>query len=417
MHLLSQRKLEAIFEDAANHYGKAERLFGYALILIIVLCFLSNIGAGALLRTVTIYSSGKLTYSSTLALHVEGQYIKDSVGQIVALRGVNYAYFIDSGSGSWVLPSGSIEWLTWDPVAMAQNVEAMNSWGCNVVRTMATTEWWIKNTDGFRSNFELCLTKLEEQGMYVILSFWRNNGSEPYIGVPYEDPGNGYINTPQDFVNFWADIANNLKGYPNVIFEFWNEPTTTNETLWMSTVQQCIGAIRSTGATNVILVQMGYGIGINIDWPPPNAAGTLEWVIKYPLADPLGNIAYSTHLYRDSFFNSTDNYAQTYTLQDMNYSLTVASVFSVAKQYPLIVGEIGASAWWEPGSQDEAKEYAWFNNTLSLLNQNGIGYCGWWWWPLGKFQMLVTGAPNFQPNQAGTILKNAIANATGFPSP
>lgn len=380
------------------------------LLSIVLILGLSMTAMAEFTQSVIIPSSGSI--SSISPLHVEGKYIKNNADEVVTLTGTNYAYFLDDPNGSWVLPSGAIKWSVWDPVAAEQNLEAMNSWGCNVVRDYTTVEWWIDDTSNFHGHIKEWIQMAAENEIYIIFSFWRNNGTEGIVNMPYFDQGNGYINTQEDFVNLWVDVAQELKNYPNVIFELWNEPVgnTTMRDSWMDTTQQCITAIREVGATNIILAQWAYAIGVDFGWTPSKS--TLDWVTNYPLVDPLGNIAYSTHIYRTDFYNSQNGFSLVYNLSDVSWALNLTQVYSVAQQHPLIIGEIGASNWWSKNSTEFAYEMAWFNNTLSLLNQNGVGYCAFWWWSLGKFQLFYSS--NYTATQAGIILKNAIGNSTNY---
>lgn len=377
-----------------------------ALALLLSFVVLTSPALSAMSSSHTIYSSG--TISTLQPLHVEGRYIKNSLGQIITLTGTNYAYFLDDPNGSWVLPGGGIEWSTWDPIMAEKNLEAMKSWGCNVVRDYTTVQWWVDNTNNFRSHIKDWINMAAEEGIYVIFTFWRNNGTGSQAGIPYLDPGNGYINNQADFVNLWADVADELKAYPNVIFEFWNEPTGNSSIRdgWMNITQQCITAVRNTGSTNLILAQWGMCLAIDFGAYYMGSIWPLDWVTNYPLTDTAGNLAYSTHIYRESFYNSSNGYSQVYSLSDMSWALNTTQVYSVAQQYPLVIGEIGASYWYPVDSVDFTKEMAWFNNTLSLLNQNGISYCAFWWWPLSKYQLFSSA--NYQPNQAGAILIDKI---------
>ena len=59
-------------------------------------------------------------------------------------------------------------------------------------------------------------------------------------------------------------MANNLKGYSNVIFEAWNEPDdgiNVNPVLstYMTYLTTMYNAIRGTGSTNLIFIQWTMG--------------------------------------------------------------------------------------------------------------------------------------------------------------
>ena len=122
------------------------------------------------------------TEYSTPPLHVAGNKILTSDGAVVILRGVDYTYFIDGPCGSWMLPNGQIEYNTWDTAALNSNLDAIKSWGCNCIRVLATTQWWVQNTENFQSNLEYFIAQAALRGIYVDFTFWRNNGG---VGRPH----------------------------------------------------------------------------------------------------------------------------------------------------------------------------------------------------------------------------------------
>ena len=368
----------------------------------------------ALITIITLASSN-MAYkfvsasSSSSSLTVDGQYIKDVSGNTVVLRGVDYTGFVDGPLGSWTMPNGNIEWNTWNTAAIGNNLDAMESWGANCVNVYMTVQFWVKNTDNFQSNIAYFIGQCQQRSMYVELTYWRNNVAEPQVTMPYTDPGNGYINSPTDFVNLWASTANVLKAYPNVIFQLWNEPvgdgSHTTEATWFNTAQQCITAIRGTGATNLIGVQWGNCLA----WSAAGFRSDLSWVTQYPLYDPLGNIVYNEHIYRNNFFDEYKNRAELYSLSDMTQALTDDGVFSLGK--PLLISEIAADS--TQASLDNGLEYTWFANTLSLLNQNGIGYLVFDWDPYdtycSAYGLNTHGQTNYAPSQSGQILQQALS--------
>jgi hypothetical protein len=375
-------------------------------------------------NSATIPSSG--TIATTLPLHIEGNQIRDSAGNDITLKGVDYARWIDTAYSDWMLPDGSVEWGTWDPVAAQDTLTAMKSWGCNVVRLMFTTEWWVDNEGDFRTNIQTFISMADALGIYVDLCLWRNNatGSAP-TDLPWSpyDLNNNVLNSSTDFINFWASVASSLGNNSNVLFELYNEPQG-DATTWFSVVQSTINAIRATGATNIIVVQYGYGCGIDFaQFAFSNSGGrtgsiwTMDWVTQYPLTDPDNNILYSTHLYRSSFYDSNQNYIEVnsptwvnYTSNDVLWALNVTGVLNATRTYPLWIGEIGCSNW----VTDQTNEQAVYSETLSLLNNSTIGtdgFAGWDFWQTGEEWGLVqSGVAGYQPSSSGQILINQLTS-------
>jgi hypothetical protein len=353
-------------------------------------------------------------------------------GAPLILKGMDYKYFAFNEGGSWMLPDGSIESNVWDPTAVQDTLNFMQASNCNALRLMLCVQFWLDNSNNYQSNIEYVITQAASRGIYTDLTFYNNN---PYEGQvlnvnPWEDPGNNVLNSSADFVNLWGNVSSTLKGYPTVIFELWNEPNG-NETEWFSVTQQCITAIRDVGATQPINIM--YNLGVAYDWgnggvnwlnsqiPPFNMA----WVKAYPLKDPLGNLIYSTHLYRFSFYNSSvseagltqSGYQEVYSYSDMLYGLNVTGVLGVAALHPLVIFEMGYNNW----AYDPANESTWFNATLTILDQYGIGYCDFALPPptssMQQWSLVQTGEPpnddwtgsgvaNYALDAAGVILVN-----------
>jgi len=354
--------------------------------------------------------------TETPALQTSGSEIVSQNGVIVVLRGVDYSHFIFDPNGDWMLPNGTIESNVWDPAAVNNNLDAIQSWGGNCIRVLTTVQWWTQNTENFQSHLQHLITQAAARGIYVDFVFWRDAASDTQQpSMPYPPYHNsGIITSANDFVNLWANVASTLKAYPNVMFELWNEPNGDSqaEASWFNTTQQCISAIREAGANNLIVVQWFYNIVENFKIGPIHG---LDWVNQNPLSDPASNIVYSSHIYRNGFNNDTNsNDTFAYSYSDMIHALSDTGVIGFNK--PLWIGEIGCDLW----ASNLNNEYTWYNNTLTILNQNRIGYCGWAWapWNTETEWGLVDGNPNYEASQAGLILQQQIsASATPAPNP
>jgi len=134
------------------------------------------------------------------------------------------------------------------------------------------------------------------------------------------------------------------------------------------------------------------------------------------LTDPLGNLIFSTHIYR--VYSGLGHYIEQPTIDKWgsefpyNYThIKVALEWEGIKwagetlNVPIIIGEIGADMDWSPPEYQH--EITAWNNTLSILNEWGVSYIAFWWRETGSFR-LHGGTPNFTPNEAGQIFVNAI---------
>ncbi|MHA1267703.1 MAG: glycoside hydrolase family 5 protein [Candidatus Helarchaeota archaeon] len=356
-------------------------------------------------------------------LHVEGRYINDHFNNTVILRGVNQEGFLDSPNGWWN-PEGGGTYSglgIWNPDAVKYNLDSMKSWGCNALRLHTKIAWWLNDESSYRQHIKDVIAWAGERGIYVIF--------EPYsvsTATQYPLPWAPHTTDPEEqammpdsssFISYWTSVANELKTFPNVIFEIYNEPhgdlATRDE--FFSVTQQWIDAVRATGAEQLLIVQWGYGIWINLAFPPPPppepsptaSSGTMDWVLLFPLNDPLGNIVYSFHNYRGDFHRTVPERVNVWEYDDIKQALQHAWVDYVLNTLdkPVLVGEIGANMWASGEGLDQ--ELAYFNNSLTIYNEWNMSYVAWVWTVPAHMQhgLLQNGAPWLPPpNAAGEIL-------------
>ena len=155
-----------------------------------------------------------------------------------------------------------------------------------------------------------------------------------------------------------------MKGYKNVIFELWNEPHGDDQAKqsWFNVTQRTIDAIRETGAQQLIVIQWDYASWINLDHP--TGGSKLDWIWEANLNDPLGNLVYSTHLYRSYAHIQIDG-DNAWNLTDIDLGFELMKYYDAANTYPLFVGEIGASLGYT-GTELE-HELTAFDNSLQLF--------------------------------------------------
>lgn len=371
---------------------------------------------------VTIVTSGGIRLISPL--HVEGKYIKDELGQIIYLRGINKHGFEDDPGGKWQKPDGTTM-IGWDASIVAANLDAMKSWGINVVRAHQSIQWWIENRGNYKQHIKDLLTMLARRGMYLIFDFYCIKGyGEPGYGqdpMPFPPYSIEYqlglepllIPNEDVFVDVWRSVAEELKEFPNVIFEIMNEPHTVQGISkeqaiqdWYRVWQKCINAIRDTGAAQIIVVQWDYGIWTNLQF---GDGSFMDWIEAYPFNDSLNNLVYSTHVYRnDIMLQTSPEYIYAWEYNDLKqaYQQCMLDYILDTLNKPVIMGEIGPNMW-KTGEELE-RELAFYNNSLTIFNEWEMGYIGFWWWPTGRYAHL-TSEQNYQPNRAGEILTAAIS--------
>jgi len=382
---------------------------------------------------VAIKNSGRII-TAALPLHTEGRYIKNSLGEIVILKGVTIHGFEDQPEGKWDPPDSS-RFYSWEECVKA-NLDAIRSWGLNTIRLHTSIDFWIDNPETstgytYRENIKKIIEWAAERGIYVIFDFYcvvhygvEGHQQDPLPYPPYIQDGVPEVYMPNStaFVNLWTDVAQELCGYPNVIFELFNEPQPGvvdsgipgdperfcyyNST-WLFVAQQIIDNIRGMGISNLIIVQCGMSIWCNLSSPPHSQPHEcIRWIVYGDIEGNKingTNIVYSTHFYRGDFHRSRPEWINCYNYTDIKLALQLCCVEEAVKEWnvSLFIGELGCN-YWKKGTDDWLNELAFFNNSLTILNEWNISWAAFWWYHSGPYQLYTL--PNFQPNEAGEIV-------------
>jgi hypothetical protein len=288
-------------------------------------------------------------------VHVVGTQLVDSTGQPVRLRGVNRSgteYACAQGWGIFDGPSDSV------------SVQAIASWKANVVRVPLNETCWLGingiapaySGDNYRRAMADYVALLNRTGLAVILDLhWTAAGTGTALG---QAPMPNHDHTPE----FWRQVAAAYKGNNRVIFDLFNEPYPDNNSdtpeawrCWRdggtcsgmsfqaAGMQELVDSVRSTGATNVILVG-----GVQY------ASRLTSWLANEP-TDPLHNLAASWHIYNFSWCN-------TLTCWD-------SEAAPVARQLPLVLGELGQN---DRGS-------AFVTSLMDWMDARQGSYLAWVW--------------------------------------
>jgi aryl-phospho-beta-D-glucosidase BglC (GH1 family) len=370
---------------------------------------LSAVVFSSTLNSVIISSSGTIETLPNLQLQVSGTQLLNGNNQTVYLRGVDACSFLESSTGSFIATGGTYTELgtTWSNASVVDDILDWQSHGFNFVRILIPCDWWLNDSAityqgaatsiGMRDAITEFVQIAQPYGLYIEVCPWEDVGypesGQPASGsLPY---GSGeYFANESAFVSFWAgtgtSVANVLGGYPNVLFNLYNEPDGP-EASWAEACQECINAIRAV-SQNCIVVQWGYDgyFGFPVD---ANLNGT--------------NIIYDDHIYRGG--SNTFTLAE-YTTAELNSTLyNTYDYGEVVGHYCFMIDEIGCDL-----GQD-AYELTYYANMLGLLDSWGAGYAGWVYEPGGSGYVLLQGSTfPFSLNSAGQELVAAIqAGTTG----
>ena len=345
-------------------------------------------------------------------LHVVGNQLRDDNDDVVQLRGVDvtgseYACIEDGG---WGFTSGLD-----DPADRERALDAMQTWAINTVRVPLNSDCWFGTKPElagdpwvgapYRAVMTEWIDQITARGMVAVADLhW--TAPDGYLAIGQSSM------TDDTSVAFWHDVAATFGSDPNVVFDLFNEPylnreyeegtvaagsdvtdpdaawacwldgctatrydlhqTATAATYQATGMQELVDAVRSEGATNVLLVA-GLGYSQYFD---RLTTDTL------PVVDPLDDVAISFHAYPGNPCGLDKNACR-------------ADAAALASHHPVIVGEYGRSDCKTTNIE----------NFLDFADGNGISYLAWQWLPVpyvkctdgDKFELTkdaFTGAPS-----------------------
>ncbi len=215
-----------------------------------------------------------------------------------------------------------------------KSLHTLKNWGANVVRIFVTanvsfTQSYIGNEENYLKTIKQMIDDAIYNDLYVIVN-WdpaRNNGN------PFTDKA----------VEMFMNIATTYKNDPHVIYEIWNEPTSTNS--WNDVknhASKTIPAIRNISPNAIVLVGT------------PNFDSSIENAINDPLN--YKNIMYTHHAYASDI---TD-----YTVEKLKLAYN--------NETPVFESEWGSinmkKGVFDMVMKPHSKAY------IKILNKYGIGY-------------------------------------------
>lgn len=377
----------------------------FLISIILVGIVIASPAIASLVNDITIRNSGKIV-SKTLPLHVDGRYVKNALNQTVYLRGVWKGAFLDTSTGWWGLDASK-----WSEDDLRETLRILRSeWGVNVINTQIWGDWWLENkavtlmggtTDiGLRDAIKETLRIASEYGIYVQIRLYSPIRAEGRIeGQPYQPYSSWMVD---DFVNFWVDVATELKSYPNAIFTLYDEPTG-NMSIWFDAAEQAINAIRAAGAQQLIVNHWAY-------------CSDCMWIERWIQQNrTLDNIVFSNHIYRyhGTFGYNTDSPVDIEYIRDFLAAKPGGTYTGAAYKYitdvydvPIWVSAIGAYS----GHEDD-DEYIYFRNTLQVLNEWKLGYTAFHADRTALAWTLLTPTSSVfdPPNRVGQALIDAVA--------
>jgi endoglucanase len=318
--------------------------------------------------------------ASASTLSVVGNHLVDN-GSVVVLRGVNRS------GAEYACWQG---WGFFDGPSDDASIAAIAAWGVNAVRVPFNEDCWLGingiNPAYAGANYQAAIsgfvTRLRAHGLYVILSNQVAGPGTTQATTILPMPDADHAPT------MWSSVATAFKGDKGVIFDLYNEPHDVSWSCWANGCQVTGGvnfvtqytaagmtsltaAVRSTGATNVILIG-------GLSW----AYDISGWLANRPTD---GQLMASIHNYGASGYDTP-------TIWDSIYAPT-------ALQVPVTIGEMGFDVYVE--------------KMMTWADAHGIGYLAWTWDTWGPPQALVSDYAG-TPTTYGLGFKNYLA---GLPPP
>jgi endoglucanase len=299
-------------------------------------------------------------------LHVSGNHLVSADGQRVVLHGVDR-----SGTEFMCVQDHGI----FDGPDTQASVNVMKSFGINAVRVPLNEACWngesYVNPHYSGATYQKAILayvrRLNADGMDVILDLHWTDGT--YTG-PSSACATAQATCQKPMpdlagaVPFWTSVAKTFKGNDSVIFDLFNEPypdqaaagnTAEAWNCWLhggnctgisypvAGMQSLVNAVRSTGASNVLMLG-------GLTW----SNDLTGWLSHEPV-DPDHNLAASWHSYN---FNGCDT-----------ESCWNSQIAPVIAKVPLIAGEIGEN--------DCTDKY--IIPLTSWLDSKGASYLAWTW--------------------------------------
>ena len=258
------------------------------------------------------------------ALHISGNHIVDSKGQVFMLQGMS---------------THGIMWEDFSNILSANSLKVLrDDWKCNAVRIAMYTEEWGGYTTGSgyaaqaKQKVISGVAQATNLGMYVIIDWHILKDGNPQ-------------KHQSEAIAFFTEMANRYKNQSNVIFELCNEPN--GGVSWnggiKSYCQSVVNAIRTYDKNAVIVCGTGT-------W-----SQDIDQVVGNRLSDK--NCVYALHFYANTHTDWLRNRLQT----------------CYNKGLPVLVSEFGTCDASGNGGFNKSQTQAW----LKLLDSLNVGYINW----------------------------------------
>jgi endoglucanase len=296
--------------------------------------------------------------AAVTSVRVSGNKLVDAHGEPIRLVGVNFSgaqYACAEGFGFFDAP------------ATDASIAALKSWGVNAVRLPLNESCWLDingvgdalGGPNYRRAIGDWVEKLNDNGFYVI------------VDEHHSHDGTGKATGQQEMANrdhaddYWESVARYFRDRPAVLFDLYNEPhpdgNRDTTAAWACVrdggdcegvgfvaagMQEMLDAVRSTGASNPVLVA------------GPQYAGSLRRWVEFEPDDPEHQLVASVHIYGKPLGSPYDD-----------PSRWGSEIAPVAARVPVVIGEMGET--------DCSHEF--IDRLMPWADAHGLSYFAWGW--------------------------------------
>lgn len=213
------------------------------------------------------------------------------------------------------------------------------------------------------------------KGMWIMIE--PHGGSTPNF-ARYKGNQVGTAAVPNSaFADLWVRLANQFKANPRVVFGLMNEPNNISTMQWFNAAQAAVVGIRSTTASNVIMIA-GNGWSQPSSWndtwydtATTKVSNANAWSV---INDPLKRTVVSVHTYLDA---AGGGGASDIANPDiMSQRLQPVVTWARSRGLKVHLTEFGADS-------NTAGSQVAVENGLKYIDANRDVFLGWSWWAYG----------------------------------
>jgi aryl-phospho-beta-D-glucosidase BglC (GH1 family) len=344
-----------VVAQRTDPYGSGMRTSRWVVAAVAATSMTTTALVGAPARAV-----GVLPGPGTIA--VSGRHLVDQFGLPVRLIGVNR-------SGSEYQCSFSYGESAFEGPVDDNAVAAIAAWNVNVVRVPLNEDCWLGINGApvgfpsaqYRQEVIEWVNRLHAHGMLAILDL-HANAPGAQLAHDFREMADA-DHSPE----FWRSVASTFLNDHGVLFDVFNEPHNISWDCWRAGctmpggwhaagMQSLIDAVRSTGATQPIMLG-------GLSW----SSDLTQWMAHMPF-DPQGQLVASMHAYNFNFgpFAGSDPLSCDTACRVAAWD---ANPGSVASSVPVVTGEIG---------EDDC-QHSFVDDYMAWADSRGISYLGWTW--------------------------------------